>query len=227
MAGGPPRVTHHITWDALDSKGRQPSFDAVRNYLVSAGFEPTLMVCPFTGRIAQFLPANRSAFAVQNKPGGVETNRQGSVNVQVEWFFTPGCVVNGNKYAALTDTPMRGLAEVMTLARSWGIPDVWPLGVPDWRSRRDANVWTQQAGHYGHSQVPENSHTDPGPLTLLAPATPTEDTMTPAQEAKLDKVLAMFDALTSARRGDKVDADPTRLSLADLYTQDEKHGTTA
>ncbi|MEX5266794.1 hypothetical protein [Kocuria sp. CPCC 204721] len=28
--------------------------------------------------------------------------------------------------------------------------------------RRDVGVWNGQAGHYGHSQVPDNDHTDPG-----------------------------------------------------------------
>lgn len=49
-----------------------------------------------------------------------------------------------------------------------------------------------------------------------------EDEMTPDQEAKLDKVLAFLDALTAKRRPDKKDVDPERLSLADLYTQDER-----
>lgn len=58
---------------------------------------------------------------------------------------------------------------------------------------------------------------------LMARQTPTSgDVMTPAQEAKLDRLLAMLDALTAPRRPDKTDADPQRLSLADLYSQDER-----
>jgi len=53
-----------------------------------------------------------------------------------------------------------------------------------------------------------------------------ENDMTPAQEAKLDKVLALLTALVAPRRADKVDSDPGQLSLADLFTQDERHGTT-
>lgn len=56
---------------------------------------------------------------------------------------------------------------------------------------------------------------DPQPLG-------TKDVMTPEQEAKLDRVLAFLDALTAKRLPDKTDVDPGRLSLADLYTQDEK-----
>jgi hypothetical protein len=185
MAGGPPRVTHHITWDALDDRGRQPKFDNVRNYLVNAGYEPTLMICPFTGRIVQFLPADRAAYALANKSGGVETNRMGRVNIQVEWFFTPGCVVDGRKYTDLTETPMRGLGAVMALAASWGIPAVWPAGVPNWRSQRNATTWRTKAGHFGHSQVVENSHTDPGPIRLV---TQEEDDM--VSEEQIDQIAA-------------------------------------
>jgi hypothetical protein len=187
MAGGPPRMVHHITWDALDRYGRQPKFDNVRNYLVNAGYEPTLMICPFTGRIVQFLPANRAAYALANKSGGVETNRMGKVNIQVEWFFTPGCVVDGRKHTDLTETPMRGLDAVMALADSWGIPAVWPAGVPNWRSQRSANTWRTRTGHFGHSQVVENSHTDPGPIRL---ATQEEEDDMPVSEEQIDQIAA-------------------------------------
>lgn len=170
MVGGPPRVVHHITWDRLDPR---PSYDGVRNYLVTAGFEPTLMVDPISGRMTQFLPASRAAYALRNASGGVQTNRMGTACIQVEWFFSPGLTVKGVRYDDLTDTPMRGLDEVLDLAESWGVPLVWPLGEPVWKgARRDARVWAAQAGHYGHCHVPENTHTDPGPLKLRRPLKP-------------------------------------------------------
>lgn len=164
LAGGPPRVVHHITWDALTA-GRQPSFGAVRDYLLRAGFEPHLLVDPFTGRIAQFLPFDRSAYALEHPAGTPETNRMGAACIQVEWFFTPGCVRDGRQYATLADTPMAGLDQVLAVARAYGVPDVWPQGMPDWTGKRRGPVtWQYHAGHFGHSQVPNNSHTDPGPL---------------------------------------------------------------
>lgn len=57
--------------------------------------------------------------------------------------------------------------------------------------------------------------------TRLTPTTSGDDDMTPAQEEKLDRVLAFLDALTARRTPDKVDVDPGRLSLADLYTKVE------
>ena len=48
---------------------------------------------------------------------------------------------------------------------SHGIPRTWPMGPtpPIGQSgTRSVAVWNTKAGHYGHSQVPGNDHTDPG-----------------------------------------------------------------
>jgi peptidoglycan hydrolase-like protein with peptidoglycan-binding domain len=41
------------------------------------------------------------------------------------------------------------------------------MGLPIWSANRSAGVWDTRSGHYGHSQVPENDHTDPGPMPNL------------------------------------------------------------
>lgn len=56
----------------------------------------------------------------------------------------------------------------------------------------------------------------------LTTPTSQEDDMTPEQDARLKRIEAFLDALTAKRLPDKSDADPGRLSLADIYTQDEK-----
>lgn len=165
MVGGPPRGLWHITWDSLSPTGKQPAFDNIANYLVNAGYCPHLMWDPWTGRTVQFYPATTSARALNNQPGGVETNRMGKVCLQVEVFFSPGAVRNGKKYATVADTPCVGLDKIMTWMRSWGIPDVWPMGWPKWSGNfRSVTTWRTEAGHYGHVHVPENDHTDPGPM---------------------------------------------------------------
>lgn len=170
LVGGPPRMVHHITWDALDAQGNPPAFDNVKNYLARVGFEPHLMVDPFTGRIVQFLPFNTSGYAVDHK-GSPETNRFGTACIQVEWYFSPNVLRDGKRYPTLADTPMFGLERVLAVADSYGIPRVWPMGTPTWTANRNATVWTTRAGHYGHGQVPNNTHTDPGPVpSLAAPA---------------------------------------------------------
>jgi hypothetical protein len=165
MAGGPPRAVWHITWDELGPGGKQPSFDAIAGYLKSVNYCPHLMWDPWSGKVVQFYPANQSGRALGNMSGGVETNRMGRVCIQVEVFFSPGAVRAGKKYLTVADTPCKGLKEIVAWMRSWGVPDEWPLGWPKWSGNlRSARTWRTEAGHYGHSHVPENDHTDPGPM---------------------------------------------------------------
>lgn len=175
MAGGPARSIWHITWDELGKGGKLPAFNSISNYLVNVGFCPTIMWDPWSGRVVQYYPANKSARAVQNLAGGVETNRMGKVCIQVEAWFSPGCVVGGKKYATLADTPCKGMDAIVAWMRSHDIPDDWPNGWPKWSgSSRNAANWRTKAGHYGHSQTPENDHTDPGPMprTIFAGGPP-------------------------------------------------------
>jgi hypothetical protein len=142
-----------------------PSFNAISNYLRSVDYCPHLMWDPWTGRIVQFYPADKSARALRNLPGGAETNRMGTRCIQVEVFFSPGAVVDGKRYDTVAETPCKGLDQIVAWMRTHGIPDVWPLGWPKWSGNsRTASTWKAKAGHYGHCHVPENSHTDPGPM---------------------------------------------------------------
>lgn len=129
---------------------------SVMDYLIAMSYEPTLGWDPLTGHIVQFLPANRSAKALKNARGGVETNRLGDVHVQIEAFFTPGMVVNGVKYDQLTDTPMLGLKEILAWLDALGIPRTWATP----RGSRNVNDWLKKPGHRAHYNVPENDHTD-------------------------------------------------------------------
>lgn len=183
---GQYRVVWHYTGDK-DASADEPqdlvAFDNVIGWFTGSGkgSAPQILWDPFTGRVAQFIPAGQSARALVNQSGGVETNRDGNVCIQVETLFFPYCRTGGKVYATIADTPRKGLAELMTWLRSWGVPDVWPMGQPDGGSQRNPSIWTSTSGHYGHSQVPENNHTDPGPMGDIF--NNTEDGMTPDQIA--------------------------------------------
>lgn len=157
----PSRVTWHITWDAL-TNGQQPSFDGVSGYLERMGYCPTLMWDPWTGRIVQFYPADQGGRALVN------WNQDGRYNIQIETFFSPGAVRDGVAYQTVADTPCNGLDQILAWTDSLGIPRVWPMGTPQWSGNsRDTGIWNSQAGHYGHCNVPDNTHTDPGPMPDL------------------------------------------------------------
>lgn len=127
------------------------TLDGVTNYLLDKHYVPHAVIDPFDGRMICCLPANEGGFALKSG------NRTGDVCYQIEWFFTPGTNYGGVVYDQLYDTPMGGLAEVMDLADSWGIPRVAPLSPGD----RNSGVWANVAGHYGHFNVPGNDHSDP------------------------------------------------------------------
>lgn len=121
---------------------------------------PHLTWNPRSGRIVQHIPFNRAARALKNPPGGGETNRAGVIQVEVV----------GRAVSPFTDSPMLGLDRIMAVARAFGIPDEWPAGSPGaypecLRTPRSSQAWAR-SGHFGHSQVPENDHGDPGCINV-------------------------------------------------------------
>ena len=116
------------------------------------------------------IPANRGAKGLENRPGGVETNRAGTYVIQIE--------VVGQAAHPFTDGPMVGLPTIQAWLTSLGIPAVWS-GTPD----RSVVNWAK-AGHFGHVDVPEQNHTDPGNVNKLALTTPTGDPSMSAAEVQ-------------------------------------------
>lgn len=208
----PPRFVWHITWDKLDANGRQPQFSAVANYLKNVGYCPHIMWNPFTGEMEQYYPANVGARAL------AYNNQDGAACIQVEVFFTPGCVVDGIKYDTVADTPLKGWAELLAWADSLGVPRTWPMGAPQWAGNsRDVGTWNGQAGHYGHCNSPGDNHTDPGPMPALTGITvqgTITPTTTPAPEADMKAILATDGTSPDVWIGDGI----TRRKIATLDT---------
>jgi len=161
MVGGPPRWVWH-TYECGYALG---AVEGARR-LIAAGNEVHFCFHPITGEVAQLLPASRAARGLANPPGGVQTNRFGGVCLQVEVIARASRPWTGD----LTPAGRTGLGRLVRFARSHGIPDVWPAGrppaYPPGGSPRRADIWTSRAGHYGHSQVPENDHGDPGAIDV-------------------------------------------------------------
>lgn len=165
MEGGPARVTHHTTSNPNDW-----TFKNELGWFVGGGRDvaPHILADPFTGQVAQFFPADSRSLSLKNA-GTVRTNRTGKYNIQIEWVFTKGEVVNGKRYDSLKDTPLKAWPGLRAWLRSLGIVDGFPGGVPTSFSRDtvDLATWLNKGGHYGHNQVPGNDHVDPGPLPSL------------------------------------------------------------
>ena len=162
MDGGPARATWHIT-----SNDNDHTFANELGWFTGGGANvaPHLLWDPFTGQIAQFFPADSRSLSLQND-GAVKTNRTGKYNIQIEIVFTEGETVNDKVYHTVAETPRKGLGVIVNWLRSLGIPDVWPGGEPTSFTRDTVSetTWQTKGGHYGHNQIPGNSHVDPGPL---------------------------------------------------------------
>lgn len=162
----PAKAIAHITWDK-NATAAKPADLVPFSHLVSyftgsgKGVAPHILWNPFDGSFAQFLPANSRSFSVQDHTGGTRTNRAGKVVIQIEALFFPYCRWNNRVYAKLTDTPCKNWDKLQGWVNSWGVRDTWPMGMPNGKSQRNENIWETVGGWYGHSQVPENTHTDP------------------------------------------------------------------
>jgi hypothetical protein len=149
--GGPFKIVHHTT-EGSSAQGAFAAFAAARS-------DPHFTVD--AQRIYQHIDTAEGARALRNDPGGVQTNRDGAVQIELVGFaHLP------KDRAALTQ-----LARLCRWIESThGVPRVWPAGEPKQARngrdpgghRRDAAAWELQGGHYGHCHVPENSHWDPG-----------------------------------------------------------------
>ncbi|PKV83881.1 peptidoglycan-binding protein [Streptomyces sp. TLI_146] len=166
----PAKAIAHITWDKNATAAHPQDQVPYGNLQDWFGRNPDgkksaphVLWSPFTGAFTQFFPANSRSKSLVDLSGGTRTNRAGAVVIQIESHFFPYCRVGGKVYARLVDTPCAGWAALNAWVRSWGVPDTWPMGRPvDFTSHRNEHVWETQGGWYGHQQVPENTHQDPG-----------------------------------------------------------------
>lgn len=103
-------------------------------------------------RILQFLPLGDMAAALQNHYGGVETNSVTLVQIEIVGY--------SRKNPWLPDKDVREalVALMATLSIEVSIP------LRHTEVNRDPKLWTRCAGWFGHDDVPENSHWDPGNL---------------------------------------------------------------
>lgn len=149
--GGPFKIVHHTT-EGSSASGAMSTFAKKRS-------DPHFTVDGTT--IYQHVDTEEGARALRNDPGGVQTNRDSAVQIELVGF-------------AHLPKDRRALTNIARLCRwieqTHGVPRVWPAGLPRVAKNgndpgghnRDPLVWDGQSGHYGHCHVPENLHWDPG-----------------------------------------------------------------
>lgn len=148
--GGPFKIVHHTTEGS--------TFQSARAAFRQNRSDPHFTVDSTT--IYQHIDTDLAARSLRNLAGGVQTNRDRAVQIEIVAF------------AGKPKDP-KTLANVARLCR-WierqhGIPQVWPSGYPKpavngrdpGHHNRSGQNWTSMGGHYGHCHVPENIHWDP------------------------------------------------------------------
>jgi hypothetical protein len=149
--GGPFKIVHHTT----EGSSAQGAFDAFRRNRSDPHFTVD------GNAIFQHVDTSMGARALRNEPGGVQTNRDGAIQIELVAF-------------AHVPKDVRALTNVARLCRwlemTHQVPRDWPAGFPrpakngrdPGGHNRDPAIWDAQSGHYGHCHVPENTHWDPG-----------------------------------------------------------------
>jgi hypothetical protein len=117
--------------------------------------------------VYQHYDTNVAARSLEHPTGTPETNNWHAVQIELV------------AHAAQVKPPEL-LARAARLARwierTHAVPQLWPAGYPlgavDGKDpkghNRSPDIWRLQGGHYGHSQVPNNSHWDPGLIDIPA-----------------------------------------------------------
>ena len=150
MIGGPPRGVIHETQTV-----------GVPNYN-NGGSAPHLTLKK-DGTWLQHSPFFRAARALRNRAGGVQTNRQGSVNIQIE------VLAYSDKNDWTTAQILAMKAFMVWAEEEWGIPNIFPLDVGAGEQYGYGNPvelsmpdWEAFTGWCAHQHVPENTHWDVG-----------------------------------------------------------------
>jgi len=149
---GPFKIVHHTT-EGTSANGAFSAFQANRS-------DPHFVVDSTT--IYQLINTDLAARSLRNNSGGVQTNRDSAVQIEIVGFA-------GQPKSGAT---LKNVARLCRwIEQTHGVPRVWPNGPPKAHTasgqdpgghNRNAVNWDTKGGHYGHSQVPENSHWDPG-----------------------------------------------------------------
>jgi len=159
MWGGGQRF---FTWHTFQGKNIT-SVSAVTGarLLNAAGTTPTFCINFSRVEIAQMLPMTVGCYTLQNLPGGVETNRFGTIHAQAEVLANAEEPFTNN----LSSSGLQLLEDFLGFLDEWDIPRVWPAGPPLGSYGAPHNrIGPGPSGHYGHSQWREQDHWDPGAI---------------------------------------------------------------
>jgi hypothetical protein len=168
MVGGPPRIVLH-TSEGRTGPGALLTLNAG---LLVKRFAYHLGVDLPTRTVDQYVPFDRAASTLR-RPTSLQTNRQGSVCIQI-------CLTGRSadvRSIPADDLRWLGREVLYPIMRAYGVPDVWAtfvgpeagvIATPTAPQRFTADEWVRFSGVCGHQHVPGNDHWDPGVINVEA-----------------------------------------------------------
>lgn len=139
-------------------------------------------------KVWQHISIRKSAKALANQAGGVQTNREGVIQIEVvgragnpKWSDTTKKTVRDLMRWIESQTQIPRRSTVTFWAGKYG---------KDVPHRMSYSQWTSYAGWCGHQHVPENTHYDPGAIDI-AFLLGSENPMDRLQGAIRDKYLSL------------------------------------
>jgi hypothetical protein len=187
------RVPGNSAGDMVGDGSRKLLLHSTEGYSISGAVAaytknnswPTLTVdCP-RRLVVEHLPLDTAARALRNEAGGVQTNREGTILVQVEMMgfaADPTTIGSPDDLDWFGREVVRPIHELVGVPLACSVPFVaYPASYGTGAAQRlSAGAWDAYSGLLGHQHAPENSHGDPGAIDIgriLAAAGRQEDDM--------------------------------------------------
>jgi len=154
----------YLTWHTFEADPMRLSARAGADILIRQGTEVHFVVNPISGEIVQILPVNRAGRGLVNAPGGVQTNRAGTVNIQVEVIAYARDPFTAKWSAA----GRAAIGRIRAFAALHGVAvGTWPAGAPLGAGARYNRIAPASSGEYTHQNWLENWHWDAGAISVI------------------------------------------------------------
>lgn len=161
LVGAPYRVVLHT----VEGMTFNPSTKLYYGHRNPPHFTLDYLEAGGTAQMWQHYPTTVAARALENRPGGVQTNRQNAIQIEIVWTAATINDLPGVMWDALAGW-LKWCRDVHGVAmycpefggeEQYGLGNVYEFSFDE---------WAQFDGVCGHQHVPENAHWDPGAISL-------------------------------------------------------------
>ncbi|MEX2267245.1 MAG: hypothetical protein WEA75_01025 [Acidimicrobiia bacterium] len=145
-------------------------FEGSMNYLTTRGLWPQLCYNPRDRRKVQGIPLTRAGKALANKAGGVQTNRENTIQVEMPGYAGSSHDWDKERLDNIAIDIVIPLQKagypIQLVAPKFVGLESGTIASPSAPQRMSYAAWAKFGGVCGHQHVPENDHWDPGRLDI-------------------------------------------------------------